>query len=137
MATYASSLYARALYAGGEAAAPPPTGVALLILAYPPVALAGCCSASIDEGQVIECPASIYQGETAVDPIELVALTRSPTGAIGRYEYGSDPALARLDAGHYSLTFLGAEGGDWSVRWEVPGQAAREVSFPVNESVFV
>jgi hypothetical protein len=137
MATYASSLYAQTLYAGGEAAAPAPTGVALLILAYSPAASLGCCSTPIDEGQVLECPASIYQGETAVDPVELVALTRAPTGEIGRYEYGSDPSLARLDAGHYSLTFLVSEGGDWSVRWEVPGQAAREVSFPVNQSVFV
>jgi hypothetical protein len=136
-ATYKAVLYAEATYAGGAAAPAPPTGVALLILAYPPIALAGCCSIPIDEGQVIECPASIYQGETAVDPAELVALTRAPSGAIGRYEYGSDPALARLDVGHYSLSWLVSEGGDWSVHWEVPGQAAREISFPVNESVFV
>jgi hypothetical protein len=134
MATYGGILYASQLYAGGAAAPPPPTGVALLILAYPP---ADCCSLEIDEGQVIECPASIYQGETLVDPAELVALTRAPGGAVHRYEYGPDPALARLDVGRYSLTFPVSDGGDWSVRWEVPGQAAREVSFPVNESVFV
>jgi hypothetical protein len=137
MALYASVLYGESTYAGGAAAPPPPTGVALLILAYSPAALSGCCSTPIDEGQVLECPASIYQGETAVDPAQLVALTRSPSAEIQRYEYGEASALARLDVGRYSLTFFASEGGDWAVRWEVPGQAAREVSFPVNESVFV
>jgi hypothetical protein len=135
--TYNSVLYAEATYAGGAAAPPAPAGASTYIIAYPPeVAGQRCCTIEIDEGAVVTLPASIYRGDALVDPVELVVLTRSPAGAVQRYEYGADAAISRADAGHYSFDLLVDDGGDWTIRWQADG-GVREISFPVAESVFV
>ena len=139
MALYASVKYSEARYAGAASVPAPAPAAGFCIIARVSTACGGggLCGGTVYPGASLRLTASFYSGETLADPGEVVLLTLSPSGAVERYEYGTDAALVRDAVGKYRFDFSPAEGGTWDYRWEVPGGgAAAEGEIEVRVSAF-
>jgi hypothetical protein len=138
-ARYKAVLYGQTTYSGGaaEPAVPPAAGFCIIARVSTACGAGGACGGTVYPGSSLRLSASFYSGETLADPLEVVLLTRSPAGAVERYEYGLDPVVVRDAAGKYRFDFSPDVGGDWAARWEVPGGlGATEVEIEVLESAF-
>ena len=139
MALYSRVKYAEALYAGAAAVPEPAPAAGFCIIARVSTACGGggLCGGTVYPGSALRLSASFYSGETLADPEEVVLLTRAPSGAVERYEYGLDPVVVRDAVGKYRFDFSPAQGGTWDYRWEVPGGgAAAEGEIEVRQSAF-
>lgn len=73
-----------------------------------------------------------------VDPAQVYAKVKDPSGNIDTYHYGIDPQLQKSAVGIYYADIDADESGTWYYRFYSTGtaQAADEDSFEVEESQF-
>lgn len=78
-----------------------------------------------------------FNSSVTVDPDEVRALLRKPSGVETTYIYGADSALKRLSRGVYYLETSANQTGTWYYQfWSTgEGQAADDDSFTVSESL--
>lgn len=68
---------------------------------------------SANVGDQIKISANVKTASVDVDPSVVKAWTRTPSGTVTTYTYGVDGAVARVDAGDYTLTFDVDTAGTW------------------------
>jgi hypothetical protein len=77
-----------------------------------------------------------FNSDLTIDPEEVSALLRKPSGVEATYLYGTDPALKRLSRGVYYLEVSANQTGTWYYQFlsSGEGQAADDDSFTVSET---
>lgn len=70
-------------------------------------------SVNIGDRIVLSASAKTVETDTAIDPTTVKAWTRTPTGTVTIYTYGTDGALAKTSTGNYKLTFDVDVAGRW------------------------
>lgn len=76
--------------------------------------------------------------DAALDPAALRLKTRSPTGMVTTYSYGTDPDIVKDAVGRYHADIALTEFGQWLWRWETdaPYAGATEGTLAVRASRF-
>jgi len=57
----------------------------------------------------------------ATDPTAVSMVTRSPSGSLTTYIYGTNAEITRSSAGVYLFTFTPSSAGDWWLGWKASG----------------
>lgn len=68
---------------------------------------------SANIGDQIKISGNVKTASTDVDPSVVKAWTRTPSGTVTTYTYGTDSEVAKVDTGDYTLTFDVDTAGTW------------------------
>ena len=93
-----------------------------------------------DLGDVIRCSGSfVNSASTAIDPTNVYAKIKVPSGTITTYTYGVDAELVKDSVGNYHVDVDASTSGTFLYRFYSTGtgQAAEEAAFVVEPSLLV
>lgn len=68
---------------------------------------------SANIGDKVKISGNVKTSAVAVDPSVVKGWTRTPSGTVTTYTYGTDSEVAKVDTGDYTLTFDVDMAGTW------------------------